>query len=52
MPTQVALERIRQTIKLDAALPWTETLAMSYPKSIEVDVNDDLQRELALLVIL
>ncbi|KAF8722481.1 hypothetical protein AX14_009753 [Amanita brunnescens Koide BX004] len=42
-----ALERIRETIKLDPALPWTETLAVTYPENIEVDVDDDLQRELA-----
>ncbi|EKM79510.1 hypothetical protein AGABI1DRAFT_114057 [Agaricus bisporus var. burnettii JB137-S8] len=44
---QVALERIRQTIQLDPSLPWTETLVVTYPQKIEVDVNDDLNRELA-----
>ncbi|KAF9443559.1 eukaryotic rRNA processing [Macrolepiota fuliginosa MF-IS2] len=44
---QVALERIRQTIQLDPSLPWTETLALTYPEKIEVDVDDDLNRELA-----
>ncbi|KAJ7647044.1 eukaryotic rRNA processing protein EBP2-domain-containing protein [Roridomyces roridus] len=43
----VALARIRETIQLDASLPWTETLVLSYPDSIDVDVNDDLNRELA-----
>ncbi|KAA1474755.1 eukaryotic rRNA processing [Dentipellis sp. KUC8613] len=44
---KIALERIRDTIKLDPSMPWTETLAVSYPESIDVDVNDDLNRELA-----
>ncbi|EJC99019.1 Ebp2-domain-containing protein [Fomitiporia mediterranea MF3/22] len=44
---KVALERIRDTIKLDASLPWTETLTVTYPETISVDVNDDLNRELA-----
>ncbi|KAJ7043104.1 eukaryotic rRNA processing protein EBP2-domain-containing protein [Mycena alexandri] len=43
----VALARIRDTIQLDRFLPWTETLALTYPESIQVDVNDDLNRELA-----
>jgi rRNA-processing protein EBP2 len=47
--SQVALERIRDTIKL-SALPWTETLAVTYDQTIDVDVNDDLNRELALFV--
>lgn len=47
---QVALERIRDTIALDSSLPWTETLSVTYPETIEVDVNDDLSRELALCV--
>ncbi|GLB38640.1 putative eukaryotic rRNA processing protein EBP2 [Lyophyllum shimeji] len=42
-----ALERIRETIKLDPSFPWTETLVLSYPHTIDVDVNDDLNRELA-----
>lgn len=45
---QVALERIRDTIKLDESLPWTETLTVSFPETIDVDVDDDLGRELAL----
>lgn len=45
---QVALDRIRDTIKLDPTLPWTETLALSYPEEITVDVEDDLNREVAL----
>ncbi|KAI0667712.1 eukaryotic rRNA processing protein EBP2-domain-containing protein [Trametes maxima] len=44
---KIALERIRSTIALPASLPWTETLAVTYPESIEVDVEDDLNRELA-----
>jgi hypothetical protein len=47
---QIALERIRETIQLDPSLPWTETLSISYPEVIDVDVNDDLNRELALYV--
>ncbi|KAJ6460396.1 eukaryotic rRNA processing protein EBP2-domain-containing protein [Mycena vitilis] len=43
----VALARIRETIQLDKSFPWTETLVVSYPQAIEVDVNDDLNRELA-----
>ena len=49
-PVQIALERIRDTIKLPSSLPWTETLAVTYPETIEVDVDDDLNRELALYV--
>ncbi len=45
---QAALSRIRETIQLDSSLPWTETLVVSYPKTIDVDVDDDLNRELAL----
>ncbi|KAL5524796.1 EBP2 [Sanghuangporus sanghuang] len=44
---KVALEQIRDTIKLDPSLPWTETLTVTYPETINVDVNDDLNRELA-----
>ncbi|KAI0926888.1 hypothetical protein AcV5_007564 [Taiwanofungus camphoratus] len=44
---KVALERICNSIKLDPSLPWTETLAVSYPEIINVDVDDDLNRELA-----
>ncbi|CCL98529.1 uncharacterized protein FIBRA_00528 [Fibroporia radiculosa] len=44
---KIALERIRDTIKLDPSLPWTETLSVTYPAVIEVDVDDDLNRELA-----
>ncbi|KAL1745813.1 eukaryotic rRNA processing [Schizophyllum fasciatum] len=43
----VALARIRDTIQLDPSLPWTETLVLSYPDTIDVDVDDDLNRELA-----
>ncbi|KAF7301135.1 hypothetical protein MIND_00677900 [Mycena indigotica] len=42
-----AMSRIRETIQLDSSLPWTETLVLSYPETIDVDVNDDLNRELA-----
>jgi rRNA-processing protein EBP2 len=45
---QIALERIRDTIKLDPSLPWTETLTVSFPETIDVDLDDDLNRELAL----
>ena len=45
---QVALDQIRESIRLDPSLPWTETLVLSYPNTIDVDVNDDLNRELAL----
>ncbi|KAF8073955.1 eukaryotic rRNA processing protein EBP2-domain-containing protein [Lyophyllum atratum] len=44
---KIALERIRETIQLDPSFPWTETLVLSYPQTIDVDVNDDLNRELA-----
>jgi len=45
---QVALQRVRETIRLDPSLPWTESLVCDYPDKIEVeDVNDDLNRELA-----
>ncbi|KAH9841705.1 eukaryotic rRNA processing [Rhodofomes roseus] len=44
---KIALERIRDTIKLPSALPWTETLVVTYPETITVDVDDDLNRELA-----
>jgi rRNA-processing protein EBP2 len=47
---QVALERILDTIQLDPSLPWTETLTVSYPETIDADVDDDLKRELALYV--
>lgn len=49
-PLQVALRRIREAIRLDPSLSWTETLVISYPQVIEADVDDDLNRELALLV--
>jgi rRNA-processing protein EBP2 len=47
---QVALARIRETIQLDPSLPWTETLVLTYPNTIDADVDDDLNRELALYV--
>jgi len=37
-------------MKLDPSLPWTETLVLSYPYTIDVDVHDDLNREVALYV--
>ncbi|KAJ7364911.1 eukaryotic rRNA processing protein EBP2-domain-containing protein [Mycena albidolilacea] len=43
----VALARIRETIQLDPSLPWTETLVLTYPNTIDADVDDDLNRELA-----
>ena len=46
--SQIALERIRETIQLDPSFPWTETLSVTYPETIDVDVDDDLNRELAL----
>ncbi|KAG9316015.1 eukaryotic rRNA processing protein EBP2-domain-containing protein [Chiua virens] len=42
-----ALRRIRETIQLDPSLPWTETLVVPFPETIDVDVDDDLNRELA-----
>lgn len=47
---EIALARIRESLQLDPSIPWTETLAVSYPHTIDVDVNDDLNRELALYV--
>lgn len=44
------MERIRETIQLDPSMPWTETLVVTYPETIDVDVDDDLNRELALYV--
>jgi len=44
---KAGLERIRESIQLDPSFPWTETLVLSYPETIDVDVNDDLNRELA-----
>ncbi|KAE9403222.1 Ebp2-domain-containing protein [Gymnopus androsaceus JB14] len=44
---EVALARIRESMQLDPSIPWTETLAVSYPHTIDADVNDDLNRELA-----
>ncbi|KAF8230045.1 eukaryotic rRNA processing [Tricholoma matsutake] len=44
---EVALERIRETIQLGPSLPWTETLTLLYPQTINVDVDDDLNRELS-----
>ncbi|KAI5980921.1 eukaryotic rRNA processing [Pisolithus albus] len=37
----------KQKVEIDNTLPWTETLVVTYPETIEVDVNDDLNRELA-----
>ncbi|KAJ4482426.1 eukaryotic rRNA processing protein EBP2-domain-containing protein [Lentinula aciculospora] len=44
---EVALARIRENMQLDSSIPWTETLVMSYPHTIDVNVDDDLNRELA-----
>ncbi|KAI0819249.1 eukaryotic rRNA processing protein EBP2-domain-containing protein [Trametes gibbosa] len=44
---EIAMERIRSAIALGPSLPWTETLTVTYPDSINVDVEDDLNRELA-----
>lgn len=44
---EAALRRIRESFALDSSLPWTETLALNYDKSIDVDPEDDLKRELA-----
>lgn len=44
---KIALDRIRETIQLDPSFPWTETLVVTYPQKIEVEVDDDLNRELA-----
>jgi rRNA-processing protein EBP2 len=41
------LERIRDSIRLDPSLPWTETLTTTYPSVHDVDVSDDLGRELS-----
>ena len=43
--TTNAITRILETFKLDAKLPWTETLSVTYPETIEADVEDDLNRE-------
>lgn len=32
-------------------MQWTETLVVTYPETIDVDVDDDLNRELALCVL-
>ncbi|EUC63333.1 rRNA processing protein Ebp2 [Rhizoctonia solani AG-3 Rhs1AP] len=45
---EVALKRIRETIELGKDMPWSETLAFTSSKSLEVpDADDDLNRELA-----
>lgn len=44
------MRRIRESIQLGPSMPWTETLVLNYPESIDVDVDDDLNRELALYV--
>lgn len=45
------MERIRETIQLNPSMQWTETLVVTYPETIDVDVDDDLNRELALYVL-
>ncbi|EJD50471.1 eukaryotic rRNA processing [Auricularia subglabra TFB-10046 SS5] len=44
---KAALDRIHSLIKLPADMAWTETLTVTYPESINVDVDNDLERELA-----
>ncbi|CAE6449626.1 unnamed protein product [Rhizoctonia solani] len=45
---EVALKRIRETIELGKDMPWSETLAFTSSKPLEVpDADDDLNRELA-----
>ncbi|KAG8969510.1 rRNA-processing protein and EBNA1-binding protein ebp2 [Tulasnella sp. 419] len=45
---EVAIKRIRESIKLDPTMSWTETLTVTYPTTLDVtDPDDDLQRELA-----
>ena len=41
------MERIRDSIKLDPSFPWTETLTTTYPSLHNVDVSNDLDRELS-----
>ncbi|GJJ15645.1 hypothetical protein Clacol_009923 [Clathrus columnatus] len=42
-----ALDRILDDIRLDKSLSWTETLSTTYPQTHEVDVSNDLDRELS-----
>ncbi|KAF8326985.1 eukaryotic rRNA processing protein EBP2-domain-containing protein [Cantharellus anzutake] len=45
---QEALQRIRETIKLDPSLPWTDHLTLTYPEPLGItNPDDDLPRELA-----
>lgn len=44
---QHALDSILRSIELDQSLPWTETLITTYPQIHEVDVSNDLERELS-----
>ncbi|KAJ1303250.1 hypothetical protein OPQ81_011447 [Rhizoctonia solani] len=45
---EVALKRIRETIELGKDMPWSETLAFTSSKPLDVpDADDDLNRELA-----
>lgn len=41
------MERIRESIQLPPTLPWTETLSTTYPSTHDVDVSNDLDRELS-----
>ncbi|KAG8688204.1 rRNA-processing protein and EBNA1-binding protein ebp2, partial [Ceratobasidium sp. 423] len=46
--SEVALKRIRETIELGKDMPWSETLAFTSSKSLEIpNTDDDLNRELA-----
>ncbi|CCO30731.1 hypothetical protein BN14_04761 [Rhizoctonia solani AG-1 IB] len=46
---EVALKRIRETIELGKDMPWSETLAFTTSKALEIpNADDDLNRELAL----
>lgn len=42
-----ALESILASIQLNKSLPWTETLTTIYPQTHDVDVSNDLERELS-----
>ncbi|CAE6457733.1 unnamed protein product [Rhizoctonia solani] len=45
---EVALKRIRETIELGKDMPWSETLAFTSSKALDIpNADDDLNRELA-----
>lgn len=46
-PFKRALESILASIQLNKSLPWTETLTTIYPQTHDVDVSNDLERELS-----